>query len=923
MSNFTTNNVECQDPCSQNPDICRNMNFRLFPSAIRTCGDAKNVLFSLTPVTIISDNCKEIIGIDHTPFYFSDGKRSKKNSEYATCVILDFDNNDNDPNLITNVAAKLQELDCHYVIVPSRSHMKDKEGEIARPKIHVYLPCSKDITIGHYKQIQKKLLSIFPTIDTSVSNDTARFLFGNSDNLTFIKTMEQGEFIDLLYPFDDILLQNNTETPVLRTLVTSPPSSSVNLHSDSDLGGLACLIGKVEPSGWYPNIFTGRYEYVEERVITRDEILRFILTQQEQIDFANKRYLLPADDENVHPLDLLTRQDIHDLLMELDWKLAGETNDEAENWGYHHPAKKELDKVSIHVSEKKRNVHVFTDSKNCPLPVGDCGFPAAYVYLKYGYSPEYNAEHWKLAAKEVAEKKGLQPKSPVSDNEIDELEPLVENEWPVHALPESVRAYVQSVTAALKCNPALIATPLLAMLSYATSQRHDRVYVLDEDWEEAMILWTAVVARPGSMKTSAIKQIIKLFSDVRECESNNRKRVKTESDYVTQKHKEQRKRNSKKNYDCIDPNTCIWYEACFFNCDVPISQTLEATPQVLPPLTNECISAVEHTYFIGKFTIEGLHKVLSYGATGHLTDELRGMVCSFGQYKPNGEDADLDFVLKCYDGNEHENVTRVTKMFDIPRCSVNIAGAVQASTLRDSKMLSGGNGLAQRFLFSWPKKTPALREKGEKIPTSVSAKLKGFVNKMFGVTFTNVTYVGDKFERPANTPLVTSLDAYQVLKYEMGSIADTTDKSVSDAIAGFFSKLRGHIVRISGTLHTIKCYETDQWTDIIDAETMQQAVEISRYFGKEVFSIYPRLSISTEMVNKDDLQEILDTMKELNQEKRDGCTARDIYLKLSKYKGRNQPKLYELLDHLVMTNKIIRIASNKKSSKGKYKLANE
>jgi Protein of unknown function (DUF3987) len=126
---------------------------------------------------------------------------------------------------------------------------------------------------------------------------------------------------------------------------------------------------------------------------------------------------------------------------------------------------------------------------------------------------------------------GLPPKGDVSDwldagGTLSELEALVEKtaEWkpgpgtvckptlrrptvlpwrpfPVDVLPDPARSYVARGAKAMGCEPACIALPLLAMLaSVIGATRRVR---LKQGWCEPSVLWTAIVADSGTLKSPA------------------------------------------------------------------------------------------------------------------------------------------------------------------------------------------------------------------------------------------------------------------------------------------------------------------------------------------------------------------------------------------------------------------------------------
>ncbi len=74
--------------------------------------------------------------------------------------------------------------------------------------------------------------------------------------------------------------------------------------------------------------------------------------------------------------------------------------------------------------------------------------------------------------------------------------------FPVNALSEPAQSYVACGAKAMNCDPAYIALPLLAML--ASTIGATRRVRLKRGWCEPSVLWTAIVADSGTMKSPAM-----------------------------------------------------------------------------------------------------------------------------------------------------------------------------------------------------------------------------------------------------------------------------------------------------------------------------------------------------------------------------------------------------------------------------------
>ncbi len=114
------------------------------------------------------------------------GYRSKKTFIEADNINMDCDNKENNPMLPDIPPEKWQTPETvqkafpnvPFYAVPSRNHMKEKNGMSPRPKWHYYFPLENKITSGdEWATLKKNVQDYFPAFDESAL-DAARFLFG-------------------------------------------------------------------------------------------------------------------------------------------------------------------------------------------------------------------------------------------------------------------------------------------------------------------------------------------------------------------------------------------------------------------------------------------------------------------------------------------------------------------------------------------------------------------------------------------------------------------------------------------------------------------------------------------------------------------------------------------------------------------------
>src|SRR5262249_51490451 len=74
--------------------------------------------------------------------------------------------------------------------------------------------------------------------------------------------------------------------------------------------------------------------------------------------------------------------------------------------------------------------------------------------------------------------------------------------FPVKALPEPARGYVDAASRAIGCDSSYVALPLLAAL--ATAIGNSRTIRLKRGWTEPCVLWTVIVGESGTLKSPAL-----------------------------------------------------------------------------------------------------------------------------------------------------------------------------------------------------------------------------------------------------------------------------------------------------------------------------------------------------------------------------------------------------------------------------------
>lgn len=116
---------------------------------------------------------------DHVCAEYRRNHRSNRDFVRADCLPLDLDNSHSDTPEDWKALEDIQTAfpDVPFYAVPSRNHMKPKEGKLPRPRYHVYFPIDPVTSYPAYRKLKERAIERFPWFDVG-AKDAARFLYG-------------------------------------------------------------------------------------------------------------------------------------------------------------------------------------------------------------------------------------------------------------------------------------------------------------------------------------------------------------------------------------------------------------------------------------------------------------------------------------------------------------------------------------------------------------------------------------------------------------------------------------------------------------------------------------------------------------------------------------------------------------------------
>ena len=385
-------------------------------------------------------------------------------------------------------------------------------------------------------------------------------------------------------------------------------------------------------------------------------------------------------------------------------------------------------------------------------------------------------------------------------------------EFPVEALPERARGYVEAVAEALQVPVDMPGTAALAVMACCTQGKY---YVEPKpNWTEPVNLYAVIIAEPAERKsavTSLMTKPIKNYesnynaSHAEDIAANQGKKriLQKEKDNLERLLADPKKEHTyeqEQRYDEVVKEFAAFEEMSFLRLYVD-----DVTPEAL-------------TLFMDQNG--GCASILS--AEGGIFDQLTG-----GMYSKT---VNIDVFLKAHAGDSIrvDRITRSCNTINNPALTMLLAiqpnvlcGLMQNETFR-------GRGLTARFLYTMPKTLVGKRQyHTAEIPISARLDYEGMVENLLS------EYLNPTTENPAKITL--SANASEKLEGFFMELEPQLQNEFNN-FSEWAGKLCGAVVRIAGLLCRADAkrneLQDDSFTLEVDGETMTRAVALGRYYLK-------------------------------------------------------------------------------------------
>jgi hypothetical protein len=381
--------------------------------------------------------------------------------------------------------------------------------------------------------------------------------------------------------------------------------------------------------------------------------------------------------------------------------------------------------------------------------------------------------------------------------------------FPVHLLPDPLAEYVRQGASALWCDPVYVALPALAAVASVIGST--RTIRLKRGWEEPCIVWSAVIADSGTLKSPAWLMAVGFLFRLQKRLLAEFKQKHAAYQEELAEYKE-RKRKAKE----------------------------EGSEAGNPPEEPVLVRVV-----CSDTTIEKLAEILEDNPHGVLLtrDELNGWLTSFSRYKGNQGGTDLPLWLESYRAGPWlvDRKTGDRRTSFVPRTVVSVTGGIQpnvlAGALTDDFLDAG---LPARLLLAMP---PKLAKRWSELEVEPDAE-QSYHALLDGLLALDFDRDSQGEQAPHALRLSAEAKAIWVAFYDDWA---QEQAAAEGAMAAAYAKLEAYAARLSLLHHVVTCVgrNADDRQEV-GARSVEAGIGLARWFASEARRIYAMLGESPE-----------------------------------------------------------------------------
>ena len=426
--------------------------------------------------------------------------------------------------------------------------------------------------------------------------------------------------------------------------------------------------------------------------------------------------------------------------------------------------------------------------------------------------------------------------------------------FPIKALPEALRPRVEDVAERMNCPPEFVALPLLVSAAMLTARKVSLKPQGLTDWRVTPNLWGAMVGRPGTMKSPALREALLPLHrmDAQEAEANAA--AQTAFKVELQAHALKAGAGERAAKKALEKDALADVQSHLIG-DEP------ATP-------------VWRRYVVNNLTYEKLGMILADNPDGVLMerDELRALLVSLGS-EDNAEARGM--YLQAWGGGRYvfDRVIRGTTI--IPDARLSIIGCIQPGPLSElvrlGRRAGSDDGMIERFLIAWPDTAGEYREV-DREPNDDARRRAWFAFDYLDKL--DAGSIGAACDTapdgsPDGAPYLRfaddALECFQAWRKEWEGKIKAAD---SDGLNGALAKFRSHVAALA-----LVCHAIDRGTGAVTLKATARALTLAEYFESHARRLYGSARSRTVQAAKRLLQRVL---RPDNKPLPQPFTARDV-----------------------------------------------
>lgn len=395
------------------------------------------------------------------------------------------------------------------------------------------------------------------------------------------------------------------------------------------------------------------------------------------------------------------------------------------------------------------------------------------------------------------------------DNAVD----LAFRPFPIDALPDPIRGFVDAAARSIGCDPSFVALPLLTAIAAAIG--NTRRLELKRAWLVPPILWVAIVGESGTAKTPSFVLAI------RPVHERQLKAMERDTEAIKQ------------------------YEADLARWEKDIAVWMREKDTTSDPPQKPAPPQAER-FIVSDTTVEALAPILLANPRGLLLarEELAGWIGSFDRYACKGKaGADAANWLSMFNAGSiiSDRKTRIPPTISVSQAAVCVCGGIQPAILQRALGTElRESGLAARLLVSWPPRKAKQWTEAD-IDPSAEAELAQLLDRLYEMQPT----VGDDGKpRPKVVRLSADAKAAWIAYFNAHNVEQA---DMAGDMAAAWSKLEEYAARLALVIHFIRWAANDvnlKSPDIVDVASMNAGITLAMWFKHEARRVYSMLEES-------------------------------------------------------------------------------